>query len=45
VRDLAVGKFLHMNYHDVRALPLEVYLIALEEMTAAPTPAAHEALV
>jgi hypothetical protein len=34
VRDLAVGKFLHMNYADVRALPLAVYLVALEEMTA-----------
>jgi hypothetical protein len=45
VRDLAVGKFLRMSYADVRALPLAVYLVALEEMTAAHTPAPDEAPV
>ncbi len=34
MRDLAVCKFLGMSYGDVRALPLAVYLVALEEVTA-----------
>ncbi len=33
--DLALGKFLHMSYHDVRALPREVYDVALEDLEAA----------
>jgi hypothetical protein len=37
VRDLAVCKFLGMSYDDVRALPLAVYLVALEEVTTART--------
>ena len=36
MRDLAVCKFLGMSYEDVRALPLAVYLVALEEVTTRP---------
>jgi hypothetical protein len=34
VTDLALGKFLGMGYHDVRALPRAVYEVALEDLHA-----------
>jgi hypothetical protein len=37
-----MGKFLRMSYADVRALPLAVYLVALEEINAATAPAPEE---
>ena len=45
MRDLAVCKFLGMSYDEIRALPLVVYAVALEEMTAAHAPALDEAPV
>jgi hypothetical protein len=34
VRDLALCKVLGMSYAEIRALPLAVYLVALDEVTA-----------
>jgi hypothetical protein len=34
VTDLALGKYLGMSYHDVRALPRVVYEVALEDLHA-----------
>jgi hypothetical protein len=44
--DLALCKAFGMSYEDVRALPLAVYAVALEEVTVpADRTAAAEALV
>lgn len=32
--DLALGKYLGMSYHEIRALPVAVYAVALEDLMA-----------